>query len=562
MSGETPGRPPFTPLYSRTPELSRDSDHNIQDVDRRWGFSQTGPLPSIGQMLPEALPRPPPHGTPRPPRLHSTLQHDMSHGGPDSPSEHAFQNQFQFAMRPIPQPGPPQYTYPPPEATHRSIPVDPMPISGAELGSRDAAAIAKARGLKPADKVAGSRRNGKERSDSKGKGRADVKKGNKRAHELSDSEDDNEPLAKRGRPAGSGNYGREATDQLLTVVAEVLPIGQKGWKVVERKFNAWAALKGRTQRSVKSLEAKYKGFLKLKKPTGDAECPPEVERAHQIEDLINQHVHSRELSDDDDDDDNASDGGSSGVEVVEHPSERVRTAVARRAASPPLQRRKPRASGTDLANKLSDLFDPAAQKARDEARSQRTFDNTQIVTLSQQLRDERALSENLRAQVSTLRNNFHNAERARERAEMRLEMQDFAADRVDGKIRVEQRFPEGGGMTTWYSDYSTDDFDEFEDGEGDENKHPWDAEYHHMHHSRSHNATSRATGRRTPTPGPSHIPSYRSVSRRRTPTPGPSRLTETATSTVTGNAVEVVVTPRHGPPVALVISPGVPKLGD
>jgi hypothetical protein len=156
-----------------------------------------------------------------------------------------------------------------------------MPISGAELDSRDAAAIAKARGLKPADKVAGSRRNGKERSDSKGKGRADVKKGNKRAHESSDSEDDNEPPAKHGRPAGSGNdlihicvailtlplfagnYGREATDQLLTVVAEVLPIGQKSWKVVERKFNAWAELKGRTKRSVKSLEAKYKGVRGL-----------------------------------------------------------------------------------------------------------------------------------------------------------------------------------------------------------------------------------------------------------------------------------------------------------
>ncbi|KAJ6541394.1 hypothetical protein B0H19DRAFT_315360 [Mycena capillaripes] len=556
-------------------------------------------------MLPEVLPRPPPHGTPRPLRLHSTLQHDMSHGGPESLSEHAFQNQFQFAMRPIPQHGPSHYTYLPPEATQHS-PIDPMHISGAELDSRDAAAIAKARGLKPADKVAGSRRNGKERSDSKGKGRADAKKGNKRTHESSDSEDDNEPPVKRGRPAGSGNYGREATDQLFSIVAEVLPIGQKSWKMVERKFNAWAASKGRTKRSVKSLEAKYKGFLKLKKPTGDAECPPDVERAHQIEDLINQHVHSRELSDDDFDD--GSDRGSSGIEVVEHPSEPVRTAVARRATSPPLQQRKPRASGTDLANKLGNLFDPATQKARDDARSQRTFENTQIVTLSEQLRDERALSENLRAQFSTLRDNFPNAERARERAEMRLEMQDFAAgrgrpsrrsrsraprpsrslhparsphrprrvrpagyrshkrvpgiDRVDGKIRVERQFPEGGGMTTWHSDYSTDDFNEFEEEDGDENKHPWDAEYHRMRRSRSRNATSRATGRRTPTPGPSRIPSHRPVSRPRTPTPGPSRLPETATSTVIGNAVEVVVTPRHGPPVALIISPGVPKLGD
>ncbi|KAJ7863666.1 hypothetical protein B0H13DRAFT_2565008 [Mycena leptocephala] len=150
--------------------------------------------------------------------------------------------------------------------------------------------------------------------------------------------------------------------------------------------------------------------------------------------------------------------------------------------------------------------------------------------------------------------NFHNAERARERAEMRLEMQDFAAgrdrpsrrsrsrsprpsrslrparsphrprrvrpagyrshkrvpgiDRADGKIRVEQHFPEGGRMTTWHSDYSMDDFDEFEEEEGDENKHPWDAEYHHMRRSRSRNATSRATGR---LPLLAHPASHRTV---------------------------------------------------
>ncbi|KAJ7351589.1 hypothetical protein DFH08DRAFT_993243 [Mycena albidolilacea] len=438
----------------------------------------------------------------------------MSHSGPDSPSEHAF------------QPGPPQYTYPPLEATHRSIPVDPMPISGAELGSRDTTAIAKARGLKPANKVVGTRHNGKECSDSKRKGRADVKKGNKWAHESSDSEDNNKPPAKCGRPAGS-----EATGQLLTVVTEVLPIGQKGWKVVERKFNVWAALKGRTQCSVKSLEAKYKGFLKLKKPTGNAECPL-----------------SHELSDDNDGD-NASDGGLSGIEVVEHPSEPVCTAVARRATSPPLQRCKARASGTDLANKLSNLFDPAAQKARDKARSQCTFENTQIITLSQQLRDECTLSRNLRAQVNTLRVDLltdpvraHHTPLVLSALHARLTVL-AVMDRVGGKIHAEQQFPEGGDMTTWYSDYSTDDFNEFEDGEGDENKHPWDAEYHHMRYSRSCNTTSSATHCHTPTPGPSHILLYCSVSRRRTPTPGPSRLPKTTTSMATGNAVEVVVTP-------------------
>ncbi|KAJ7185145.1 hypothetical protein B0H12DRAFT_1246749 [Mycena haematopus] len=34
-----------------------------------------------------------------------------------------------------------------------------------------------------------------------------------------------------------------------------------------------------------------------KKPTGSASCPPEVKQAHEIEDLINQQVGTRELSD-------------------------------------------------------------------------------------------------------------------------------------------------------------------------------------------------------------------------------------------------------------------------
>jgi hypothetical protein len=66
----------------------------------------------------------------------------------------------------------------------------------------------------------------------------------------------------------------------------------------------------------KSLEAKYKQvhdyylnilyyltsefgskLVKTTKPTGDAECPPQVERAHEIEDLINEKVSTRDLDD-------------------------------------------------------------------------------------------------------------------------------------------------------------------------------------------------------------------------------------------------------------------------
>lgn len=40
-------------------------------------------------------------------------------------------------------------------------------------------------------------------------------------------------------------------------------------------------------------------LIRMTKPTGDAECPPEVERAHYIESLISEKVESRELNDSD-----------------------------------------------------------------------------------------------------------------------------------------------------------------------------------------------------------------------------------------------------------------------
>ncbi|KAJ7347678.1 hypothetical protein DFH08DRAFT_808461 [Mycena albidolilacea] len=41
-------------------------------------------------------------------------------------------------------------------------------------------------------------------------------------------------------------------------------------------------------------------LLKTKKPTGDANCPPEIKRAHQIETLINEKADTPEISDDSD----------------------------------------------------------------------------------------------------------------------------------------------------------------------------------------------------------------------------------------------------------------------
>ncbi|KAJ7437212.1 hypothetical protein B0H11DRAFT_2255560 [Mycena galericulata] len=556
MSNQTPNRVPFAPLHPRVPELMRDSEGNVlyREPDGSWRH-HNGPLPQslLGQR-PDQAPEPV-H------RFGASALIDSSHGAPSSPIEHAFnQDQYQFALQPVGA-----------GTAQHAIPIDPALITlpgGADLDLRDPATIARARGLKPADKVAGSRRKGKERaSDPKGK---------KRQRASSVSEDESEPQRKRGRPTGSGNYHKEDTAKLFDLIEEELPVGQKGWKVIHRRFNKWAVLHGRTKRSPKSLENKYKTYLKAKKPTGSASCPPEVKRAHEREDLINERVGTRDLSDSEFDDNSDAASSDDDVEVLEHGATSVRTAVARRAPTPPL-RRNARATGADLANKLAHALDPDVQKARDDSRAQRTFENTQILTLTQQLRDAQAVTEGLRSQLTILQNHVHDLERARDRAEMRLEVlqmsnsgdgtrgrsrrrnralrshkRDTGIQRVGKKIRCETLYPEGGAMTYWVSDPSTDD--EFED----ENENPYWDTFDMRSRSRSHRATSRRplSRRRTPTPGPSRLP--RLSPTRFSPRPAMNTAAESTRplpSAVTGNAVELVVTPDHGPAMSLLISP-------
>lgn len=238
----------------------------------------------------------------------------------------------------------------------------------------------------------------------------------------------------------------------------------------------------------------YLQYLRQKKPTGDAVCPPEIKRAHELEELINQRVGTRELSDSEFDDRSDANSSDDDVEV---------TAVARRAPTPPL-RRKARGSGVDLAGTLARAFDPAAQKARDDMRAQRTSENTQIMTVNQQLRDAQAVVEGLRAQNTILQNRVHDLERACDRAELKLEMVQMTQGRGGTRerrrarspkrepVRCERLYPDGGRMTYWVSAQSTDD-----DGD-DENINPWDTFNDEHSHVVSH--------RQTPTPGPSRLP--------------------------------------------------------
>ncbi|KAJ7732429.1 hypothetical protein B0H16DRAFT_1468579 [Mycena metata] len=393
---------------------------------------------------------------------HKYLKPPWAWDAPNPPIQHA----FQFSLRPA-QPRP-------------MIPIDPalqaLP-AGHDLDLTHAGTIASAKGLKRADKVAGSRRNGK------GKERTDKPAASKkRAHARASSE----------------------LHKMFELVEDALPVGQRGWTEVKAKYNDWAEDTEHAQRPPKALENKFKQYLRQKKPTGDASRPPEVKRADQLEEQINEKV-----------------------EV---------TAVARRAPTPPL-RCKSRASGADLATRLASAFDPESQHARDRARAQCGLNNTQVLTLSQQLRNANALTENLRAQNTNLQNCVHDLERENDRAMPRAELIQLAQrddedrgrlrclsrprqhhrshkndpdiERVRGKIRCEHIYPDGGAITYWVSDPSMDDYEY----EYDENENPFEPSY------------DPPFAPLPPKPrSPSGSRHGRAVSRRRTPMPGPSHL--------------------------------------
>jgi len=250
--------------------------------------------------------------------------------------------------------------------------------------------------------------------------------------------------------------------------------------------------------------------VKTKKPTGDAYCPPEIKRAHQIDDLINERAFTRDISDgeldgsdnidntrhlnNDEDPDNDSDAPPVKIKKADHV---IHEAIIRRPDSS-VPHRTSRMAGTDLMAKLSATFDPASQQARDADRANRSMQNAQLLALSQQLRDANTTTEGLRTQINDLQSRLHEAERARDRADLKLEMLQFSRSssahssrshrhspspppvrrrhrngrigardrspttkarlqRQNGKSKNVQYFPEGGSYTTWVTDPSSED---------------------------------------------------------------------------------------------------------
>jgi len=193
-----------------------------------------------------------------------------------------------------------------------------------------------------------------------------------------------------------------------------------------------------------------------------------VTRAKAIDRLIVEKSGTININDTDDDDDDQSD---SSDREQSRPAE-VHTVVTRADRSETAQPRRTRgAQTTDLIHKIAHSLDPEAQRLRDEERSNCSLQNTQVLILSQQLRDANGIIDSVRSENTNLRDRLNKVERMRDRLDMELNwarstsMSDRCGQdrpyehrynpdliRVRGKIRNVEHFSDGGQQTTWITD--------------------------------------------------------------------------------------------------------------
>ncbi|KAJ7796430.1 hypothetical protein B0H14DRAFT_2915353 [Mycena olivaceomarginata] len=453
--------------------------------------------------------------------------------GPDGPVN--ADDQYQFSLRPV-------------TTTTQSIPIDPA----LQRSTKQVPFV------HPQHHVDHEHRPRSKKPDvcAKPSQKPKKNKGKGKAHDASpSSESDADNACSKARNSRSGvrNYNKADKEMLFSIVQQLLLTGEKGWKVVESSYNEMACKAGRQERAFSSLKAKHSLYTKQKKPTGEGERPPDVRRTHEIKDLINDKACMRDINDDSKLEDN--DSSDLDVPKVVEP---VRSTIARRAASPahmlaspPLH--QPCTSAADAVNTLVRSLDPAALRARNDARMHHLFERTQFMMLSSQL-------DGLRSQISALQQENNDLKCEWDRAEMeRTWAARFDEVMAHGRshdqrgrscspsyprrhVRTDIKYLEGSGMTVWETDTSSDttDFD--------------------------YRAKKKQCRYQSPTPYQHHI-----LNHCRTPSPSPPcRLATvhpafllplpppTSATLVSGNAVELVVTPHRGSaPLGFIISPNV-----
>ena len=333
---------------------------------------------------------------------------------------------------------------------------------------------------------------------------------------------------------------------------------------------------------------------------GDAECPPGVERAHQIEYLINEKAGTRDLDDSEIVD--ADEGGSDdegdvivissdednglkkpphkkAITIKAEPTALPLGPIARHSVSNPLSSplvatRNARTSWntpTDLLQSISRSLDPSLSAARDEERAMRSLQTTQFMSLSNQLRDAQGTANDLRSQLLQADRARNDVERRADHAELELQMERMQAapsmsmqsPEYSGPIRRDRhaycgrerricrritRYRGGGESTTFVTP---------SDGEEEASCQPWlddeilsceyvDTTPHHQYTLTGHHRTSDTTPL---SPYHEHLPDHAEA---RLTNPAGATSSHTAVigidltpSRVWGHNVSISVTPHR-----------------
>jgi hypothetical protein len=227
-------------------------------------------------------------------------------------------------------------------------------------------------------------------------------------------------------------------------------------------------------------------------------------------------------------------------------------------------------SAADAVSKIVRSLDPATLRVRDEVRAHHSFERVQLMTLSAQVDGLCSQLSAVQQRTTTLsasgivrtwnvpglhasmklrgrsysgrsRSPSHHRRGCRGQGRTTFAERD-GLQHVGGKVRIEHKFPDGGTATFWEMDASSDA-----------------SNFDHRPKKKQRKRSPTPYRGRTPTPSPHPRP----LSHRCTPTPGPSHLpftSNTSDTLVSGNAIELIVTPcRGGAPLGFIISPSMQR---
>lgn len=221
--------------------------------------------------------------------------------------------------------------------------------------------------------------------------------------------------------------------------------------------------------------------MKTTKPTGDAECPPEVDLAHEIDYLMNEKVNTRDLDDaeiadlpddiievSDDEDDGDDELASTAAKINTEHDHFTRRAVP--SDRPPRPSRASAIANWDmLAGNLSQSLDPTARAAREDDRAARSIQTTQMLALSNDMRDlraqlrdaeQRANRAEMELTISRMMPHGRNSSPDRNRRRSRRRLRRSPSPTPPRRIRRDRHYRDGGLSTTWVT--PSDEEREFE----------------------------------------------------------------------------------------------------